>query len=121
MKKVTIYALKLVEGKYYIGMTRNMERRYREHKLGRGAAWTKMYRPIEILEATEYPDDGQTDFDLIEHQLTINYAYALGRDNVRGGRFVNSIVTGRQVFPHCFGQWEKGKSDPRIKKPVWMV
>ena len=50
MKKVTIYALKLVEVNYYICMTLKIERRYREHKFGRGATWTNKYKPIEILE-----------------------------------------------------------------------
>ena len=99
MKKVTIYVLKLVEGKYYIGMTRNMERRYREHKFGRGATWTNKYKPIEILETHEYIDDrkfkgnySSSKLQKIENRLTLKYMEKCGWNNVRGGSWCKYYI-----------------------------
>jgi predicted GIY-YIG superfamily endonuclease len=36
-----IYILKLREGKYYIGKTKNVEKRFNEHIAGNGSGWTK--------------------------------------------------------------------------------
>ena len=105
MKKVTMYALKLVEGKYYIGMTRNMERRYREHEEGGKFAsqWTNKYKPIEILETHEYTDDrkfkgnySSSKLQKIENQLTLEYMEKCGWNNVRGGSW--SIIDIKEPY-----------------------
>jgi predicted GIY-YIG superfamily endonuclease len=36
-----IYILKLKENKYYIGKTKNIEKRWNEHLSGEGSGWKK--------------------------------------------------------------------------------
>jgi predicted GIY-YIG superfamily endonuclease len=41
MESLIIYALLLVEGKYYVGKTYNLDLRFQEHNSGYGSEWTK--------------------------------------------------------------------------------
>jgi predicted GIY-YIG superfamily endonuclease len=52
----TIYALKLANETYYIGKTRRCECadiRFQEHNSGNGSEWTKLHKPISIIETYE--------------------------------------------------------------------
>lgn len=50
-----IYILRLKSGKLYIGVTRNREKRYKDHFSGMGCQTTKFNIPIEILYKEEFP------------------------------------------------------------------
>ena len=43
-----IYVLRLRSGKYYVGKTDNVEKRFQDHMSGSGASWTRKYKPIAI-------------------------------------------------------------------------
>ena len=78
-----IYILKLKEGKYYIGKTKNIEKRWNEHVAGNGSMWTKKYRPtllMRIIVNTSYFD---------EDKYVKEYMAKYGIDNVRGGTYSN--------------------------------
>jgi cellular nucleic acid-binding protein len=77
-----IYILLLDEGKYYIGQTDNVARRYQEHITGIGSAWTKKYKPIRIEKTIQ----STSIFD--EDKITKEYMLKYGIENVRGGSFV---------------------------------
>lgn len=77
----TIYVLKCRNGKYYIGKTeKTAMKRYKEHASGNGCAWTRKYRPIELVECT--PGD-----KFEEDKKTKQYMDKYGIDNVRGGSY----------------------------------
>jgi len=77
-----IYTLTLSQGKYYVGMTENLERRLSEHKSGdRGSVWTKKYLPI--ISYTSRPFLGGLDEDNEVEKLMMIH----GIDNVRGGTY----------------------------------
>ena len=80
---VFIYALKLTQGKYYIGKTINPSFRLDNHFNSNGSAWTMKYKPIELLELIPDCDD----YD--EDKYTKIYMDKYGVDNVRGGSFVS--------------------------------
>ncbi len=80
---VFIYILKLEHGKYYIGKTNNPLFRLEEHFNSNGSEWTKIYKPLKILEIKKDCDD----YD--EDKITIQYMDKYGIDNVRGGSFVS--------------------------------
>ncbi len=86
-KPIMLYALRLESDFYYVGMSRNVDKRFRRHVAGKGSVWTKKYRPIEILEtrATNTNDDSEA--GLMEDAMTIEYAQLYGYDNVRGGGY----------------------------------
>ena len=75
-----VYVLRLSEGKYYVGKTENVEKRFLEHKQGKGAAWTRRYHPIEILESVP-------NLPFCENQKTLEYMARYGVENVRGAEY----------------------------------
>ena len=83
MKKYTIYVLKLVQGKWYVGRTTDIHKRYILHKKGKGSAWTRIYRPLKGIHF-EYKEESPFD----EDKTTKEYMLRYGIDNVRGGIFV---------------------------------
>lgn len=78
---VFIYVLKLQKGKYYVGKTSNPQFRLDSHVNGNGSEWTKLYKPIKLLELKQDCDD----YD--EDKYTIMYMDKYGIDNVRGGSY----------------------------------
>ena len=79
---VFIYVLELHNGKYYIGKTNNPQFRLNRHFNYFGSEWTKIYKPINVLELRPNCDD----YD--EDKITLQYMDKYGIDNVRGGSFV---------------------------------
>ncbi len=47
---VFVYVLQLEQGKYYIGKTNNPKFRLNNHFNANGSEWTKLYRPLKVLE-----------------------------------------------------------------------
>lgn len=80
---VFIYVLKLEKGKYYIGKTLNPEFRLASHFNNNGSKWTKIYKPLKILELIPHCDD----YD--EDKYTKIYMDKYGIDNVRGGSYTS--------------------------------
>jgi predicted GIY-YIG superfamily endonuclease len=82
----TLYVLQLENGKYYVGRTDDVAKRYAEHKSGRGSEWTKIHKPIKMLETHE----SKTAED--ETNLTKHLMKKYGVDNVRGGAYCQREV-----------------------------
>lgn len=86
---VTVYALSLEDGKYYVGKTNDVERRFSDHVNGniRSAHWTRKYKPIKIAETFEGSDS------LDEDKITLMYMIKYGIDHVRGGPYVSGNLS----------------------------
>ena len=95
---VFIYILQLEQGKYYVGKTTNYTFRLEKHFGCGGSAWTKKYKPINVLELIPDCDN----FDEDKHTLKCMEKY--GINNVRGGSFCeiklsdNNIITLNQMI-----------------------
>lgn len=76
-----LYVLQLTNGKYYVGKTNDVIKRFEQHKTGSGSAWTKLYQPILLLEAK--PIASAHD----ENNITKDYMKKYGINNVRGGSY----------------------------------
>ena len=76
-----LYVLKLENDKYYVGKTQFVAQRYKQHLEGSGAAWTKKYKPVKLMEVR----DMKTDHD--ETNLTKDLMKKYGVENVRGGAY----------------------------------
>ena len=76
-----IYALKLNQGKWYVGKSKYVYKRIENHALGRGAAFTKLFGVDSVSEIKEM----KTIFD--EDNLVKTYMLEYGIENVRGGAY----------------------------------
>ena len=124
MESLIIYALLLVEGKYYVGKTYNLDLCFEEHTSGYGSEWTKKYKPISIIEFYE----NNSTFE--EDVLTKKYMMKYGVDNVRGGSYTKIELEEWQIksLQHefksisdkCFKCGEKGHfANECIDKPSY--
>jgi len=80
---VFIYTIQLEKGKYYIGKTNNPQFRLESHFNSNGSEWTKIYKPLRVIEVKPNCDD----YD--EDKITRQYMDKYGINNVRGGSFVS--------------------------------
>lgn len=78
-----IYILRLKEGKYYIGKTKNVDKRWNEHITGNGSGWTKKYKPTSLIKSVI----STSHFD--EDKYVKEYMAKYGIENVRGGTYSN--------------------------------
>jgi len=109
---VFIYALQLEKNKYYIGKTNNPQFRLNNHFNSNGSEWTKLYKPLKVLELIPNCND----YD--EDKYTRIYMDKYGINNVRGGSFVSvkldkSTMDVLQQMSNgtnnkCFGCGEEG-------------
>ena len=80
---VFIYTIQLEQGKYYIGKTNNPQFLLESHFNSNGSEWTKIYKPLRVIEVKPNCDD----YD--EDKITRQYMDKYGINNVRGGSFVS--------------------------------
>lgn len=86
-----IYTLLLEGENYYVGITKNVIRRFEEHLGGNGASWTKIHKPIEILAVEE----AKTPFD--EDRVVKTLMHEHGIEKVRGGSYVTVYLSAEQI------------------------
>lgn len=84
--KTMIYILLCRQDKFYIGKSTRIEERVLEHFSNIGSEWTKLYKPIEIIECFESTGE----FD--EDNYTKKYMSEYGIENVRGGSYSQLIL-----------------------------
>lgn len=96
MKHYWLYALKLQDGKYYVGVTsKTVEERFQQHKNEYFAAeWTKIYKPISIDQSVDLGITTYARAEEFENKVTRRYIKEYGLDNVRGG---NITYRGKMV------------------------
>jgi predicted GIY-YIG superfamily endonuclease len=80
--KTNIYILRLEGGKYYVGKSSNVVERYQQHLSGKGSAWTKKYKPVQLLKTISNVSHFEED------RYVKEYMSKYGIDNVRGGAYV---------------------------------
>lgn len=127
MTNLSIYILKCVKNKYYIGRTnRDAIDRISEHFEGNGAYWTKKYKPIKVISIYNDCDE----FD--EDKYTKKYMKRFGIDNVRGGSYCKISIdeeTKKLIQKEiltadnkCFNCGEKGhfvNNCPKVEYPEY--
>jgi predicted GIY-YIG superfamily endonuclease len=81
-----LYILQCDSGKYYVGKTSDIMRRFEEHKSGKGSAWTKKYKPVRLMECRAIASDHD------ENNVTKDLMKKYGIDNVRGGIYTQLVL-----------------------------
>lgn len=88
-----LYTLRLDGGCWYVGVTRNPERRMRAHQNGTGAAWTRAHAPIEPTFASiRELDCEEPRAKLLEDAETKALMLLHGVDCVRGGSYTQVVL-----------------------------
>ena len=89
---MNIYILKLEKEKYYVGKTTKLPiDRVLNHFEGKGSAWTKCYKPIDVIEI--HSDCDAFDEDKYTKILMAKY----GIENVRGGVYSQITLSQEQI------------------------
>jgi len=82
-----IYVLRLEAGKYYIGKSDCVIKRYEQHMQGNGSAWTRKYKPVSLEKTIKNVSPFEED------KVTKEYMSKYGIENVRGGSYVEVELT----------------------------
>ena len=85
--ETSIYVLRLEGGRYYIGKSDNVMKRYEEHLNGAGSAWTTRYPPVTLVKTINSVSAFEEDKTVKE------YMAVYGIDMVRGGSYVTEALT----------------------------
>lgn len=88
---VSVYVLKLQNGKYYVGKTIDLASRLRQHFSGNGSAWTQLHPPVKLLRVFENVAASRED------EITMQYMAEFGWQNVRGGSYCDVNLSKRSL------------------------
>ena len=91
-EQIYIYVLACEMGKYYVGQTKNVARRFIQHKHGYGAAWTALNPPIALVECIPSSEIATNAKDA-ELLYTKKYMAEYGIENVRGAAHSQVILS----------------------------
>jgi len=91
MSTTTIYVLRLEGGRYYVGKSDNVIKRYQQHLDGSGSAWTRKYKPVSLEKTMEHASPFEED------RVTKEYMSRYGMDKVRGGSYVGLELSESQT------------------------
>jgi predicted GIY-YIG superfamily endonuclease len=91
MSTTTIYVLRLEGGRYYVGKSDNVIKRYQQHLDGSGSAWTRKYKPVSLEKTMEHASPFEED------RVTKEYMSRYGMDKVRGGSYVELALSESQT------------------------
>lgn len=84
---VKLYALELEDSCWYVGMSYNVQKRFKQHGGRKGAAWTKIHAPLSVYEVRDTKLYDQDSASKLEDDMTLEYALKYGSDKVRGGGY----------------------------------
>jgi predicted GIY-YIG superfamily endonuclease len=85
---IKIYVLKLENNKFYVGQSKNIDKRFSMHVKGKQSSdWTKLNRPIEIIYTLETNFTEIHEAMTLENYTTIKFMKQYGWRNVRGGDY----------------------------------
>lgn len=82
-----LYLLELEGGKFYVGQSYDPKGRFEAHLAGKGANWTRLFKPVRIREVRQI-DSKFPDAMLYENWMTLEAMERFGWENVRGGDFL---------------------------------
>lgn len=86
-KEYRLYILLLSGGYFYVGITTELERRWTEHRLGKGPNHTRKRPPKDIVY-TSPPYEGQSKALKMENAMTKVLQQIVGEGRVHGGSYV---------------------------------
>lgn len=100
-----LYVLELANDNFYVGITRNVDARYKKHQAGAGAQWTARHKPFRIRRCADTGLTSESDAACIENALTIQTMEQYGRERVRGGQYCDLDQAVVDEALHAQGKW----------------
>jgi len=85
-----VYTQRLEGGNFNVGFTRSLEYRIAQHFLGRGADWTRLYTPLEVVAVVQGDEE-------LEQAQTIELMCRVGWRKVRGGRYTSPALSSQPI------------------------
>lgn len=79
--------LLLVDGCYYVGQSPTPTKRIRKHFAGKGAAWTRLHRPLHVVEQYIFSAASCREAEHEENRRVVELMQCHGWQHVRGGFF----------------------------------
>ncbi|MFB3164705.1 GIY-YIG nuclease family protein [Neobacillus sp. 179-J 1A1 HS] len=97
-----LYILKLEYNKYYIGQSATPNERIEKQFKGKGSAWTKLHKPIEVISIKSIGIMDYKDAENVENEIVLQYMRKYGWENVRGGYFtyIDNDVVLKNLLSH---------------------
>ena len=101
-----LYFLKLFDGYYYVGISKNIYHRLRQHKNGDGSSVTKAHRPIQLIGVWDLGIMSYLDAEQVEDEFTIYFMSMYG-GKVRGGSWskkkqnVEAVLQNKAIYSPC--------------------
>ena len=75
-----VYVLELEHGKYYVGKTRDVARRFQQHLSGLSSIWTRMFKPMRIINIIHDCDGLDEDRITVKYMICLLYTSPSPRD-----------------------------------------
>ena len=86
-----VYVLKLKNNKYYVGKTKNLQKRLESHRQGT-TVFTRKYNSVQLIECI------RTNMKYMENNLYFKYVEKYGIDNVRGDIFSRETLPPIDIY-----------------------
>jgi len=86
-KPYFVYVLELEDNNYYIGIAPDVDERYRKHAEGQGSEWTRIHKPLRIMQRQRF--ESWTDAAIAEDAATLWLMVKHHKGIVRGGRWIS--------------------------------
>jgi predicted GIY-YIG superfamily endonuclease len=103
---IFLYVLELEDGCYYVGLTSDLEHRFKQHNAGEGADWTKLHRPRRILHTICTGTRDAREAVKIEDAVTVTLMHQHGIEKVRGGCYAYADQSATEDVLRVHGHWQ---------------
>lgn len=80
-----LYVLELESGRYYVGISTNVDRRFKKHLKGGQALFTTQYKPLRIIYRQHLGVMTMSEASLIENKHAMKMVKEKGQEFVSGG------------------------------------
>ena len=94
-----LYVLQCKDNKWYVGISKKPQERFKKHKSGSGAFFTKKYKPIKIYKTKPLGKMTYDEAEYYENLCTLAWKKAYGIGKVSGGKYVHDKIKRRDLIP----------------------
>lgn len=83
-----VYTIECENGCYYVGQTKNVPKRFKQHQAGKGSWFTTLNRPIKVIDTIDVGIITEPQAIEWENRIAAQLISIYGIDSVRGGAFI---------------------------------